>query len=75
MDREDGSVSVGNGKSVGGLFHLLDKLTQRNLLGYLHLGFQVTHLGFERGNPVLEFRVIVLFGTAHQEQGHGKSRE
>ena len=75
MDREDGAVTVGNGKSFGGLFHLLDKLTQGNLLGYLHLGFQVPHLGFKRGNPVFEFGVVVLFGAAHQEQGHCKSRE
>ena len=75
MDREDGSVSVGNGKSVGGFFYLLDKLAQGNLLDDLHLSNQVVHLGFERGDPVLEFSVIVLFGTAHQEQGHGKSSE
>ena len=75
MDREDGSVTIGNGKSVGGFFHLLDKLAQGNLLDDLHLSNQVVHLGFERGDPVLEFSVIVLFGTAHQEQGHGKSSE
>ena len=75
MDREDGAVTVGNGKSFGGLFHLLDKLAQGNLLDDLHLSNQVVHLGFERGDPVLEFGVVVLFGAAHQEQGHCKSRE
>ena len=73
MDSVDGAVTVGDGDAVGGLFHLLDISTQGQLLDGRDLGLQVAYLGLERGDPVAKLGVIVLLGTAHQEQSHCKS--
>ena len=74
LQGNNGAVTVSDSNALGGLFHLLDVLAQGNSLNGLDLGLQVAYLGLERGDPVLELGVIVLFGAAHEEQSRCKSK-
>ena len=75
-DHLSGGVGDGHADDLAVLDELFDFLDEHAVVGggldCLHVGFQVTHLGFERRDPVAEFGVVVLAGASYEEKPHGE---
>ena len=74
LESDDLAGRVGDGHAdhlaiLDEFFHFLDEHpVRRSILDGLHVRFKVTHLGFERGDPVAKLGVIVLLGASGEDE-------